>query len=108
VQLQLRDITAEVAEHAVLERFASADSLTESLNRRAWESRVEAVLDEASATGAPLTVALIDRCSVPAGQTCSIGHTTWIPGEAMTETVTRADRALYEAKNTGRDRIAEA
>jgi PleD family two-component response regulator len=26
----------------------------------------------------------------------------------MTETVTRADRALYEAKNTGRDRIAEA
>jgi GGDEF domain-containing protein len=90
VQLQLRDITAEVAEHAVLERFASA------------------VLGEASATGAPLTVALIDRCSVPAGQTCSIGHTTWIPGEAMTETVTRADRALYEAKNTGRDRIAEA
>jgi diguanylate cyclase (GGDEF)-like protein len=58
VQLQLRDITAEAAEHAVLERFA--DSLIESLNRRAWESRVEAVLGEASATGAPLTVALID------------------------------------------------
>jgi diguanylate cyclase (GGDEF)-like protein len=46
------------------------------------------------------------RCSVPAGQTCSIGHTTWIPGETLTETVTRADGALYEVKNTGRNRIA--
>ena len=39
VQLQLRDITAEAAEHAALERFASTDSLTGSLNRRAWETR---------------------------------------------------------------------
>ena len=172
VQLQLRDITAEAAEHAVLQRFASTDSLTESLNRRAWETRVEAVLADASAADSPLTIALIDldhfkafndthghnegdavlrsfaaaagavlrpddifarwggeefivalpdtaseqalqildhvRCSVPAGQTCSIGHTTWIPGEALTETVTRADGALYEAKDAGRNRIAEA
>ena len=172
VQLQLRDITAEAAEHAALEHFATTDTLTESLNRRGWETRVEAVLTEASATGAPLTIALIDldhfkafndtyghndgdtllrgfaaaveavlrvddifgrwggeefivalpdttseqathildrvRCSVPAGQTCSIGHTVWIPGEALTDTVIRADKALYEAKNAGRDRIARA
>lgn len=172
VQLQVRDITAEVAEHAVLERFASTDSLTESLNRRAWETRVEALLVEAYTTSDPVTIALIDldhfkvyndtrghnqgdallrsfaaavtailregdifarwggeefivalpdttaeqaapildrvRCSVPAAQTCSIGHTTWIPGELLTDTVTRADRGLYEAKNAGRNRIVEA
>lgn len=172
VQLQLRDITAEAAEHAVLERFALTDPLTESLNRRAWETRVEAILTDVSAIGAPLTIALIDldhfktfndthghnegdellrsfaaaaeavlrandifarwggeefivalpdtpaeqatkilervRCSVPAGQTCSVGYTAWIPGETLTETVTRADRALYEAKNAGRNRITAA
>ncbi len=48
------------------------------------------------------------RCSVPATQTCSIGFTTWRPPEPFAHALTRADRALYQAKNQGRDRIAGA
>ena len=48
------------------------------------------------------------RCSVPATQTCSIGFTTWQPPEPFAHALTRADHALYQAKNQGRDRIASA
>ena len=48
------------------------------------------------------------RCSVPATQTCSIGFTTWQPPEPFSHALTRADHALYQAKNQGRDRIASA
>lgn len=46
------------------------------------------------------------RASIPTGRTCSIGRTTWIAGEPITTTVARADAALYDAKRTGRDRVA--
>ena len=38
------------------------------------------------------------RAVVPAGLTCSIGHTTWIPGETLNTCISRADAALYSAK----------
>ncbi|PQD98725.1 sensor domain-containing diguanylate cyclase [Mycobacterium sp. EPG1] len=46
------------------------------------------------------------RACVPFGQTCSIGYTGHRPGDTLTETVVRADKALYEAKSRGRDQLA--
>jgi diguanylate cyclase len=37
--------------------------------------------------------------------TCSIGVAVFRPGEDLTDFIDRADRALYEAKNTGRNRV---
>ena len=53
-------------------------------------------------------VALLDRvrAAVPQGQSCSIGHTVWVPGETMAACIGRADTALYRAKSTGRDRLS--
>jgi diguanylate cyclase (GGDEF)-like protein len=48
------------------------------------------------------------RAAIPAGLTCSIGHTTWIPGEDLDDCIGRADEALYTAKQAGRDRLMSA
>jgi diguanylate cyclase (GGDEF)-like protein/PAS domain S-box-containing protein len=166
------DITELAAARAALERSAATDPLTGSLNRRAWEVRLEVLLADAARDGAPLTIALVDldnfkayndshghnrgdallkdfavaavtslrssdvfarwggeefivalpdttleqaaqiltrvRSSVPATQTCSIGYTTWDPGESPADAVTRADTALYRAKDLGRDQVVRA
>jgi diguanylate cyclase (GGDEF)-like protein len=39
--------------------------------------------------------------------TFSAGLTAWRPGESMRQALARADRALYEAKAAGRDRLVE-
>jgi diguanylate cyclase (GGDEF)-like protein len=44
------------------------------------------------------------RVTTPAGQTFSAGISTWIPPETSEELIARADRALYRAKRTGRNR----
>jgi diguanylate cyclase (GGDEF)-like protein/PAS domain S-box-containing protein len=41
-------------------------------------------------------------------QTCSAGLALWRPGESVDDLVARADKALYEAKKTGRDRLVSA
>lgn len=48
------------------------------------------------------------RAELPDGVTCSIGIARWDGEESPTELTARADRALYEAKETGRDRIVVA
>lgn len=45
------------------------------------------------------------RRSVPGDQTCSIGVTTYRRSEPLSESLARADRALYLAKRRGRDQI---
>jgi diguanylate cyclase (GGDEF)-like protein len=45
------------------------------------------------------------QASAGLGATVSIGIAQYRPGESMTRTVERADRALYRAKNEGRNRI---
>jgi diguanylate cyclase (GGDEF)-like protein/PAS domain S-box-containing protein len=48
------------------------------------------------------------RAATPEGQTCSAGLAAWRPGESVDELVARADAALYEAKEAGRDRLVGA
>jgi diguanylate cyclase (GGDEF)-like protein len=46
------------------------------------------------------------RLDVARGQTCSIGATRWHRGELPQLATARADRALYRAKEAGRNRLA--
>jgi diguanylate cyclase (GGDEF)-like protein/PAS domain S-box-containing protein len=48
------------------------------------------------------------REATPFSQTCSAGLALWRPGETVDDLVARADRALYEAKARGRDRLEHA
>ncbi len=44
------------------------------------------------------------RDAVPGQETCSIGYALWNGSETSLALVGRADRALYRAKDTGRDK----
>lgn len=46
------------------------------------------------------------RTVVPRGQTCSFGVATWRQDETYQACMTRADAALYRAKESGRDRVS--
>jgi diguanylate cyclase (GGDEF)-like protein len=48
------------------------------------------------------------RGATPAGETCSAGIVVWDGSETAEGLVDRADMALYDAKETGRDRIVAA
>jgi diguanylate cyclase len=48
------------------------------------------------------------RAATPAGQTFSAGVATWDGNETSEELIGRADQALYQAKDDGRDRIVVA
>ena len=63
-----------------------------------------------SATDLDQTEAAIERLRslVPRGQTCSAGIAERLPGETADQLIGRADRALYAAKEDGRDRTVRA
>jgi diguanylate cyclase (GGDEF)-like protein len=48
------------------------------------------------------------RKETPQEQTVSAGIAQWEPGEAAEALVARADSALYDAKNSGRNRVIVA
>jgi diguanylate cyclase (GGDEF)-like protein len=62
--------------------------------------------------GCPLDAArrILERLreGVPSGQTCSTGLASWNGLESATELIRRCDAALYEAKESGRNRIVVA
>jgi diguanylate cyclase (GGDEF)-like protein len=45
------------------------------------------------------------RGATPYGQTCSVGLASWDGSETIAELVERADKALYDAKKSGRNQI---
>ena len=55
---------------------------------------------------APLAVQIVDRlrAATPLGQTCSAGVARWDGSESVEDLIARADAALYQAKEQGRDR----
>ncbi len=55
----------------------------------------------------PRATEVIERLRgvVHGDQTCSAGFASWRPGESGDEVLARADTALYEAKESGRDRV---
>ena len=48
------------------------------------------------------------RATVPHGQTCSVGYAQWDGVEGIERLLARADAAMYEAKQGGRDRMVAA
>jgi PleD family two-component response regulator len=48
------------------------------------------------------------RRATPRGATASVGVAERVPGETTTDVLARADAALYQAKDTGRDRLLVA
>lgn len=48
------------------------------------------------------------RMTTPMGQTCSAGLAVWDHGESIDDLLGRADKALYLAKASGRNQLAEA
>ena len=58
----------------------------------------------------PAATQLVDelRAVSPDGETCSAGVALWDGEESADALVSRADRALYEAKRAGRDRLVAA
>jgi diguanylate cyclase len=87
----------------------------------AWSARLRAVDQLARYGGeefivllpgatAELATGVLERLrgATPAGQTFSAGVATWDGDETSEELIARADQALYQAKDAGRDRILAA
>jgi diguanylate cyclase (GGDEF)-like protein len=107
---QYNDLNGHIAGDRLLKELASAWNgelrSTDVLARYGGEEFALALpgcsLDDATT--------LIERLrgATPAGETCSAGIVVWDGSETAEGLVDRADMALYDAKETGRDRIVAA
>lgn len=102
------DTRGHTAGDALLRRFAAEaeNSLRRDdvLARWGGEEFIVA-MPSTTPTQAQTVLQRIQRC-VPSGQTCSIGYTAHDGAEPLTDTVVRADTALYQAKRRGRNQLS--
>src|SRR5581483_5300902 len=68
----------------------------------------EAALAQAEAIRGRVAALSFDAATEKASVTCSFGVAERRPGEGIDQLLRRADTALYQAKNSGRDRVVEA
>ncbi|MGE2730878.1 diguanylate cyclase domain-containing protein [Mycolicibacterium vaccae] len=102
------DTCGHTAGDALLQQFAAE---TESELRRddvlaRWGGEEFIVAMPATSPAQAESVLQRIKHCVPAGQTCSIGYTAHKAGEPLTDTVIRADSALYQAKRQGRNQLS--
>jgi diguanylate cyclase (GGDEF)-like protein/PAS domain S-box-containing protein len=101
------DANGHLAGDAVLRKCAGAwdsELRGEDMLLRYGGEEFLVVLPECDAADAEETVERL-RAATPDEQTCSAGLALWRPGESVDDLVGRADKALYEAKESGRDRL---
>ncbi|MGE2835583.1 diguanylate cyclase domain-containing protein [Mycobacterium sp. SMC-4] len=102
------DTRGHTAGDALLQRFAAqAESTLRRDDVLARWGGEEFIIAMPSTTPAQAEAVLqrVKRC-VPSGQTCSIGYTAHDGSEPLTDTVIRADTALYQAKRQGRNKLS--
>lgn len=105
---EFNDLHGHVAGDLVLKETAAAWAAV--LEGRGFLARYggeefTALLPRLTSTGSQVLLERMRR-AVTHDQTCSIGIATWDGVESPAALVSRADQALYQAKRSGRDRIA--
>lgn len=102
------DTNGHVAGDALLRQFATAADASlrhgDVLARWGGEEFILA-LPDTTPRQAKTVLHRIRRC-LPHGQTCSIGYTVHSTSEPLTDTIVRADQAMYRAKAAGRNQIS--
>ncbi|MDV6378785.1 GGDEF domain-containing protein [Sporosarcina sp. GW1-11] len=63
-------------------------------------------LEEALQLAERLRLQLADHCFLTVGQkTASFGVASYVPGDSLNSMISRSDKALYKAKENGRNRV---
>ncbi len=104
------DTHGHLAGDAVLRRCAAAwdqELRGEDTILRYGGEEFLVVLPDCGPDDAPGIVERL-RAATPDAQTCSAGLAVWKPGESVDDLVARADKALYAAKERGRNRLVSA
>ncbi|HIB69377.1 MAG TPA: GGDEF domain-containing protein [Phycisphaerales bacterium] len=104
------DVTLQKVAHTTLSRMRKIDDVFRFGGEEFLVLLSNADASEAAAAGESLRALIEDECERPDGVpvTVSIGIAELEAGESIQSWLHRADLALYEAKNTGRNRVAVA
>ncbi|HMJ15095.1 MAG TPA: diguanylate cyclase [Polyangiaceae bacterium] len=81
------------------EEFVVALTCTDAAGGVTFSERLRAAIE---------AMVVLDSDNEPVHVTASIGVATYIPGDSLDSLVDRADRAMYAAKSSGRNRVVTA